>query len=340
MACRSISSNAYKMATAVHHPRNMNALLRLRMVLAVIFGLGICQTLADSPARKLTSVRVTVMNLGNPYFVALGRGAEDMARVICGNDVKINVVSAENSLEKQVTQMEEFASSGAQLILLNAVDSKSIAPAVQRATAAGAIVVAVDVAADGGVHATVTSDNKQAGEMAARYIVHRLKGRGNVVILGGPPVTAVQDRISGAMSVFSKSPGINVLSSDKDTGGNRHGGMRAMTELMAEHPKIDAVFAENDPAGIGADLAARQAQRSEFFIVAVDGSPEGEAALMDTESLFAATVAQNPYVIAAKGVEIGYSLFHGRTPTEKTTSIPVRLITRSNVREYKGWTRK
>lgn len=55
--------------------------------------------------------------------------------------------------------------------------------------------------------------------------------------------------------------------------------LEVMTSLLIAHPKIDAVFAINDPTAIGADLAAKQAQRSEFFIMGVDGSPDGEEAL-------------------------------------------------------------
>ena len=52
-----------------------------------------------------------------------------------------------------------------------------------------------------------------------------------------------------------------------------------MTDLLTANPKLDAVFAINDPTGIGCDLAAKQANRSEFFIVGVDGSPDAVAAL-------------------------------------------------------------
>ena len=62
-----------------------------------------------------------------------------------------------------------------------------------------------------------------------------------------------------------------------------------MTSLLAANPKIDGVFAINDPTAIGADLAAKQAQRNEFFIVGVDGSPDGEEALKRENSLFVAT---------------------------------------------------
>ena len=98
--------------------------------------------------------------------------------------------------------MDNFISSGVNLILLNAADSKGIAPAVMRAKAAGTTVVAVDVAAEGGLDATVTSNNKQAGELDGKYVADRLKGKGQVVIVNGPPVSAVTDRVAGFLEVI------------------------------------------------------------------------------------------------------------------------------------------
>jgi ABC-type sugar transport system substrate-binding protein len=76
--------------------------------------------------------------------------------------------------------MDNFITSGANLILLIAADSKGIAPAVMRAKAADVTVVAVDVGAEGGVDATVTSNNKQAGQLDGKYVADRLKGKGQL----------------------------------------------------------------------------------------------------------------------------------------------------------------
>ena len=111
-----------------------------------------------------------------------------------------------------------------------------------------------------------------------------------------------------------------------------------MTDLLTAFPKLDAVFAINDPTGIGCDLAAKQSQRNEFFIVGVDGSPDGVSALKSEGSLFEATPAQDPYTMARKAVEIGYGIMNGEKPEQKTILIPVKLITRENVNEYQGWT--
>ena len=225
------------------------------------------------------------------------------------------------------------------MIILNAADSKGIGPAVQRAKDAGIVVVAVDVAADG-ADATVTSNNYQAGEIACQTIVDKLNGKGDVVIINGPPVSAVQDRVQGCMDIFAKNKDIKVLSYNQNAKGSREGGLEVMTSLLIAHPKIDAVFAINDPTAIGADLAAKQAQRSEFFIMGVDGSPDGEEALKQSDSLFQGTPAQDPQVMAAEAVQIGYNILQGQPAPEKPVLIPVTLINRDNIKDYKGWTVK
>ena len=304
------------------------------------FALGAAALLGPLQAaeKELKSVAVTVGDLGNPFFVQIARGAEAKAKEVNPN-VKFTSLSSGYDVNNQTNQVDNLISSGTSLLLLNAADSKGIAPAVRRAKEAGMVVIAVDVGAEGGVDATVTSNNRQAGEQAAQYIVDKLKGKGQIVIANGPPVTAVQDRVAGALDVFKKHPDIKILSQDQNAGGSRDGGLRVMTDLLTAFPKIDAVFAINDPTGIGCDLAAKQAQRNEFFIVGVDGSPDAVATLKSKGSLFEATPAQDPYAMAQKAVEVGVDVMGGKKPAEDTILIPTKLITRENVNEYQGWTK-
>ena len=324
----------------------------LRTTAALLSGAALCFTSCSKApdtastdnkgsggGKKLTSVGVTVGDLGNPFFVLIGKAAQDKSKALAGDGCKVTLVSSNYDVNTQSTQIDNFIAAGVQLIILGAADSKGIAPAVKRAKDAGITVVAVDVGAEGGVDATVTSDNKQAGTEAAKYIVDRIKGQGNVIIVNGPPVSSVQDRANGALEIFKQNSGIKVLSQDQNAGGSRDGGLRIMTDLLSANPKVDAVFAINDPPGIGCDLAAKQANRKEFFIVGVDASADGEVALKDTSSLFVATPAQDPYAMTEKAVEIGFNIItKGEKPSEALSLIPVKLITKENVGSYKGWT--
>jgi ribose transport system substrate-binding protein len=287
---------------------------------------------------KISSVAVTVRDLGNPFFVQIGKGAEAEAKKLGGGNVRTTLVSSGDDLNQQFNQIENFIASDVSMIVLNAADSKGIFAAVEQAKKSGIPIIAVDTAAEGGVDATVTSNNVQAGEISCKYIADTLKGQGNVVIINGPPVASVVERVQGCLSVFSKYPGIKILSKDQNAEGSRDGGLRVMSDLLTSFPKIDAVFAINDPTGIGAELAAKQAQRKEFFIVGVDGAPEALDALKQENSLFAATAAQDPFRMAAKAVEVGNDILEGKKPANPNILIPVSLITRENVNQHKGWT--
>jgi ribose transport system substrate-binding protein len=296
---------------------------------------GLLATPTFAESKKLNSVALTVGDLANPYFVQVAHGAEEKAKEI-NNQVKFTALSSDYDLKKQNDQIDKFISSKVDLILLGAADSNGIAPAVQRARQAGITVVAVDVGAEGGVDATVTSDNKQAGAKSAKYVAERLKGKGEIVIVNGEPVTAVTDRVTGFLEEIKKYPDIKILSQDQNAGGSRDGGLRVMTKLLTDFPKIDAVFAVNDPTAIGCDLAAKQAQRKEFFIVGVDGSPDIVHSLKDPSSLIVATAAQDPYLMAQEAVQIGYKIMQAR---QDLTLIPVGIITKENVARYSGWSK-
>jgi ribose transport system substrate-binding protein len=196
-------------------------------------------------------------------------------------------------------------------------------------------VVGVDVAANG-ADATVQTNNVQAGEIACQFIVEKLGGKGNVIIQNGPQVSAVIDRVNGCKSVFKKNPDIKVLSDDQDAKGSREGGLNVMQNHLTRFPKIDAVFAINDPQAVGIDLAARQLNRKNIVIASVDGAPDIENALK-SDTQVQASASQDPYAIAQKAVEIGQDLINGKKPAAPMTLLPSTLITRDNVKDYKGW---
>ncbi|MEH2111986.1 ABC transporter substrate-binding protein [Nostoc sp.] len=286
---------------------------------------------------KLKSVAFTVGDLSNPFFVLMGQATEAEAKKIGGKDVNVTVVSSAYDLNQQANQIENFTASNTDIIIVNAADKSGIKPAIEKAKQAGRIVIAVDTGAEGGVDATITTNNVQAGEVSCKYIADRLKGKGNVVIVNGPPVDSVIQRVSGCENVLSKYPDIKILSKNQNAEGSRDGGLRVMTDLLTTFPKIDAVFAINDPSGVGAELAANQAQRKDFFIVGVDGAPEAITAIAAKDGIYAATATQNPRGMAEKAVQVGNDILNGKKPSSSTILIPVKLITKDNVSTEKGW---
>lgn len=288
-------------------------------------------------ARELKSLGISMGSLGNPYFVTLADGATARAKALNPN-VKVTSVSADYDLSKQFSQIDNFISSKVDLILINAVDPSAMASAIKKARDAGIVVVAVDVDAKG-VNATVQTDNVEAGKLACQFLVDKLSGKGNVIIQNGPQVTAVTDRVKGCKAALAAAPDIKVLSDDQDGKGSREGGLNVMQGYLTRFPKIDGLFAINDPQAIGSDLAAKQLKRSGIIITSVDGAPDIENALK-TESQIQASASQDPWAMAQTAVNVGNDILNDKAPAEAVTLLTPKLITRDNVGTYSGWSSK
>jgi ribose transport system substrate-binding protein len=303
---------------------------------SIVFAVLLIPAPFVAQAGDLKTVGVIVGDLANPFFEQIGRDVEDVAARKIGPTTKVIVRSSGYDLDRQIEQINAMTSDKVDLLILNAVDTEQIGPAVRNAVAAGVVVVAIDVRA-AAAQATVTSDNFGAGQLACEYLAKRLRGKGSVLILDGPPVSSVIERVDGCRTALAAAPGIDVMPDSEDCGGSIEGGLAYTTDVLTKYARIDAVFAINDPTAIGADIAASRAGRSEFFIVSIDGSPHGAEVLKQKGTTLAATVVQDPRQMTEKAIALGIELFEGRTPDTRNVMTPVYLLTADNAADYSGW---
>ncbi|MCL7660211.1 substrate-binding domain-containing protein, partial [Klebsiella pneumoniae] len=76
------------------------------------------------------------------------------------------------------------------LIIISAVDESGIEPAIQRAKAAGIIVIAVDTPARG-ADAEIMTNAIQAGETSCEYLCSQMGGKGKVLLVDGTPIQTI-----------------------------------------------------------------------------------------------------------------------------------------------------
>ena len=291
-------------------------------------------SVASASAKELKAIGVTVGSLGNPYFVALGKGVEAEAQKI-NPKARVTLSSSDYDLNKQFTQIDNFISAGVDLILVNAADPKAILPAVKRAEAAGITVVGVDVAA-AGADATVQTDNVEAGKLSCQFLADAIGRKGNVVIENGPQVSAVIDRVNGCKDVLKTYPDIKLLSDDQDGKGSRDGGLNAMQGYITRFPDLNGVFAINDPQAIGSALAARQLNKANIVITSVDGAPDIVSAIK-SDGPVKASASQDPYAMGQIAVRTGYDIINGKKPENPMILMTPKLVTKANVDSYQGW---
>lgn len=275
------------------------------------------------------TIGVTLNAASNPFFLAEGNAIEAAAEQ---EGVEVSVQYANADVAVQSDQIDTFIRQKVESIVVDAVDSEGIGPAVLRAKQAGIPVVAIDVAAPG-ADATVTSDNVQAGRDACAYLFEQLGGQGKVAIVDGSAVSAISDRMAGCREALAKAPGIEVVATQR-ADLTRDKSMNIASNILTANPDVDGFFGVNDPTAVGISLAAQQKGR-DVRIVGVDGAQQ----LTDLigQGLIIGTSGQDPARLGRTGLELAVKLANGESVDSAPQLVPTFLVTADTIGDYQKW---
>src|SRR5262249_31649164 len=175
----------------------------------------------------------------------------------------------------------------------------------------------------------VATDNTEGGRIAARRMGEILGGKGKVGIMGFMPGSAsTMEREHGFQDeIRQRFPGIDIIGLQFGM-ADRAKAMAATENMLAAHPDLAGVFADNESSSAGALQALKSRGASGVKLVAFDTSDQLIASLRDgsIDSL----VAQNPFRMGYESARaIGLKL-GGGAPAAKVDS-GVSLIRRGGV---------
>ncbi|QYO76607.1 ABC transporter substrate-binding protein [Devosia salina] len=294
---------------------------------------GMLPVMAQDTPAKIEQIGLMVQDMSNPFFAAMEKGAKEAAAEI---GATLNTQDAQLDLANQNTQIDAFIQQDVDLIVISAVDQAGIAPAIERAKAAGIIVMAVDTPAVG-ADAVFQTNAVQAGEVSCTYLFEQMGGKGQVLLVDGTPIQTIIDRITGCKNVAANYPDIQIVGQQASR-NDRASGMSVSTDMLTANPDVTGIFGMNDPSALGAVLAVEQAGKSsQIKVTGVDGSPEAVQELTRDGSPFIGTATQNPGEMVRQAVKAAVAITEGQTLTETNVLIPSVLVTRDNVSEYPGW---
>ena len=265
------------------------------------------------------SMALVVSTLNNPFFVTLKDGAEAKAKEL---GYQMVVLDSQNDPAKELANVEDLTVRKVSAILVNPTDSAAVGNAIMLANKAGIPVLTLDRGANvGEVKAHIASDNIAGGKMSGDFIASKLGKNIDVIQLEGIAGTsAARDRGEGFAQAV-KANGFKVLAS-QPADFDRTKGLNVMENLLAAHPDVKAVFAQNDEMALGA-LRATQAAGKQVLIVGFDGTDDGKAAVKSGK--LGATVAQQPALIGAIGMETADKVLKGEA-VEKYIPVPLQVV--------------
>jgi D-xylose transport system substrate-binding protein len=163
---------------------------------------------------------------------------------------QIDYYNAAESATTQQQQVNTALAKGDQVLILDAVDAKSIQSSVQKARDAGVKVVAYDRLAQGPVDAYVSYDNRKVGELQGKALLEALGDKadsGEIVMHNGSPTDPnAAEFKAGAHSVLD---GKVKIAKEYDTKEwkpeNANASMEAAISALGKD-KIVGVYSAND----------------------------------------------------------------------------------------------
>ncbi|MGQ9578977.1 MAG: substrate-binding domain-containing protein [Candidatus Aminicenantales bacterium] len=276
--------------------------------------------------RPLYTIGMSQCNLGEPWRVQMNFDIKTEAAKHA--ELRVIFKDAQNDSLRQQAQIEEFINSRVDLIIVSPKEAAPLTAAVASAYDKGVPVIVLDRRVLGDKYTCfIGADNKKIGYAAGRWVVQRLAGKGKVVELKGLMTsTPGQDRHTGFREAIKGSQ-IEVIF-EADMKWLEPEARREMESALSRFPRIELVYAHNDPGAHGAYLAAKAADRArEIIFVGIDALPH-EGQVYVRKGILEASFE---YPTGGKeAVEIALQILNGKK-VPKEIVLSSRFFTKDNI---------
>jgi rhamnose transport system substrate-binding protein len=290
-------------------------------------GVAIAAVLSAGPAVAQEKIALVVKSLGNGFFDAANKGAQEAAAEIGGVEV---IYTGPNtaSAEGQIEIINSLISQGVSAIAVSANDPDALVPALQRAMEAGIKVISWDsgVAQEGRQVHLNPSDTNLIGETIIKLAADYLPEGGDVAILSASSTATNQNAwIEAAKAALpTKFPNINLVTvvyGDDDM-------VKSVNEakgLIASYPDLDAIIA---PTTVGV-VAAAQVVTDDNLIGKINVTglalPSEFKAFIDNGASQAVAL-WNPIDLGYSAVQIAHALVAGTAKGEPGETISIGRV--------------
>ncbi len=268
-------------------------------------------------------------------------------------DCEVLYSNAGGDAQKQQSQAEAALTQGAEVLVVDPMDSKSAAAIAEKAQAQGVPVVSYDrLIENGEVDAYISFDNERVGELQAETLAKKLKENGSasvpiIMINGDPADPNAAGFKAGAHKGFDAA-GVKIAKEYDTPGWSAENAQREAQQAITAlgNNGFAAIYAANDETGGGAIAAMKGAgiKPEEKPVTGQDATVAGLQRILSGEQFMTvykeiepeATIAAEFAIALAEGEELPQSkvteeINNGKAKVPSAILEPV-AVTKDNVK--------
>ncbi len=171
------------------------------------------------------------------------------------------IADATGNTSSQIQQIQNMIDKKVNAILLDANSESALNPIIAQAHRKGILVISFDNAVTSPNAIIVNIDQVEFGRVMADWLVKKLNGEGNIIVLNGLAGSPVNnERWEPAKTIFAKYPKIKILA-NVNANWDQAAAQQAVANLLPSMPKIDAVWSQGGAMTLGAVYAFKAAGR-------------------------------------------------------------------------------
>ncbi|WP_340302565.1 substrate-binding domain-containing protein [Roseobacter sp. HKCCD7870] len=295
--------------------------------------LALITTFAAAPA----SADDFVIGLSNSYYGNTWRHIMVDAYEAAAEEAKTSgriadfvTLNGDGSVEAQVAHINDLILRGVDAILVVAASETALNGVVERACAAGILVVGFDNVPTAECAYKLTVDFQDYGTTTARGVADVMGGEGNLLVVRGMRGNGAENAIySGQQNVLNDNPGLNVVA---ELFGEWSGpvAQAEVANALPNLPHIDGVFAQGGGDAYGVLQAFLQSSDYAGDIPPISGGNSTDFVnwwrQANADSGYSTVSAAPDPSIGASALWFALNILEGATP-EKVTPYPVTLLT-------------
>jgi ribose transport system substrate-binding protein len=219
------------------------------------------------------TIAVFTKNQTNPFFQTVRLGAESAAKQM-NVTVTQYIPTKPDDIPEQLNQIEDAIIRRPGAVVIVPVNSKAMVPGIEKLNAAKIPVVNItDRVLGGELVSFMGCDETNLATNTARFMLQKLNGQGNVIILegvGGSENSA--NRVMGYKKALAEFPNVKLLAS-QPANFQRVQALQVTENLLQSYPQIDGILAANDSMALGA-IEALDAAKRKALVVGLNGTKE------------------------------------------------------------------